>query len=104
VLTWLALLALMGTSLGSAYLPLGTGNLAAGVAIATTKTGLVVWWFMALRRASAMTRIAAAVGLAMLLVLMLLGATDYATRIVTPARWQMPRQIEPVQVAAPPAR
>jgi hypothetical protein len=40
----------------------------------------------------------------MLLVLMLLGATDYATRIVTPARWQMPRQIEPVQVAAPPAR
>jgi hypothetical protein len=40
----------------------------------------------------------------MLLLLMLLSATDYATRIVIPARWQMPQQIEPVQVAAPPPR
>src|SRR5204863_157149 len=57
---WLALLLLMLVSLGSAYLKLGAGNVVAGIAIAIVKAGIVVWWFMQLRRASAMTRIAAA--------------------------------------------
>jgi cytochrome c oxidase subunit 4 len=104
VLTWLALLALMGISLGSSYLRLGIGNVIAGLVIATIKVSLVVWWFMALRRASAITRIAAALGLATLLLLMLLSASDYATRVVDPARWQMPQQIVPLQVTPPPTR
>jgi cytochrome c oxidase subunit 4 len=95
-LAWLALIALLLASLGSAYVSLGVGNLVAGLVIATIKAGIVVWLFMELRRASAMTRIAAAVGLAMLILLMALSSSDYATRIVEPARWQAPQQIAPV--------
>ena len=84
---WLALIALMLASLGSAYLRLGAGNLIAGLLIATLKSGLVVWCFMELRRASAMSRIAAAVGL--------------ATRRAAPAAWQPPQQVAPALEAPP---
>ena len=94
---WLALLLLMLVSLGSAYLKLGAGNVVAGIAIAIVKAGIVVWWFMQLRRASAMTRIAAAAGLATLLLLLLLGFADDMTRDVAPATWQTPQQIKPVR-------
>ena len=95
-LVWVALIALMLASLGSAWLSLGAGNLIAGLVIATLKAALVVWFFMQLRRASAMTRIAGAVGLATLILLMSLSLADYTTRVVEPARWQTPQQIEPV--------
>ncbi|MFL6661101.1 MAG: cytochrome C oxidase subunit IV family protein [Rhizobacter sp.] len=93
---WLALLLLMLVSLGTAYLKLGAGNVVAGIAIAIVKAGIVVWWFMQLRRASAMTRMAAAAGLATLLLLLLLGFADDMTRDVAPATWQKPQQVEPV--------
>ena len=48
LLAWAALVALMLASLGSAYLPLGAGNLVAGVVIAAVKTGIVAWVFMRL--------------------------------------------------------
>ncbi|HSC64237.1 MAG TPA: cytochrome C oxidase subunit IV family protein [Caldimonas sp.] len=103
VATWVALIALMLASLGSAYLKLGVGNALAGVAIATIKTALVVWIFMQLRRASATTRTAAAVGLATLLLLMTLSFVDYSTRSRAPAPWQSPQQIAPaLGVATPP--
>ena len=95
LLAWAALVVLMLVSLGSAWLPLGVGNLALGLAIAVAKTAIVVWLFMELREASAMTRIAAAAGLATLLLLAGLSYTDYATRRVDPARWQQPRQLSP---------
>jgi len=50
---------------------------------------------MRLRRAPPVTRIAAAVGLATLLVLMGLSAVDYATRRSEAAPWQAPRQLAP---------
>jgi cytochrome c oxidase subunit IV len=93
--TWVALIALMLASLGSAYLNLGVGNVVAGLVIATIKTALVVWFFMALRRASAMTRIAGAVGVATLVLLMALSFADYATRARAPAQWQSPQQLAP---------
>ena len=93
--TWVGLIALMLASLGSAYLKLGAGNAVAGIAIATAKAALVVWLFMQLRRASAMTRIAAAVGLSTLLLLMLLSLADFATRAPAPAAFQSPQQIAP---------
>ena len=93
--TWLCLLVLMLTSLGSAYLKLGVGNLLVGLVIATVKTALVVWIFMQLRHASAMTRIAGTVGLATLLLLMALSHVDYGTRAKAPAPWQSPQQIAP---------
>jgi cytochrome c oxidase subunit IV len=92
---WAALILLMLASLGSAYLKLGSGNVVAGLAIATVKTGIVVWVFMQLRRASAMTRLAAAVGLVMLMLLIALSSVDYATRAVEPSAWQTPQQIAP---------
>jgi cytochrome c oxidase subunit IV len=93
--TWLGLVLLMLASLGSAYLDLGVGNVLAGLLIATLKTALVVWVFMQLRRASAMSRIAAAVGLATLLLLMALSLVDYGTRAKAPAAWQPAQQIAP---------
>ena len=94
---WLALLALMALSLGSAYLSLGAGNVVAGLVIAAIKTGIVAWWFMELRRAAAMTRIAIGAGLGTLLLLVALGFVDYATRVAEPARWQAPQQIAPLR-------
>ncbi len=93
--TWLSLLALMLASLGSAYLRLGLGNVIAGLVIATVKTALVGWVFMQMRRASTMSRIAAAVGLATLLLLMALSQVDFGTRARAPAAWQSPQQIAP---------
>jgi len=94
-ITWLCLILLMLASLGSAYLDLGVGNILAGILIATVKTALVGWVFMQLRRASAMSRIAAAIGLATLLLLMALTMVDYGTRASAPAAWQSPQQVAP---------
>jgi len=93
VLTWLALIALMLTSLGSAYVPLGTGNLVAGVAIAAVKSLLVLCVFMGLVRATARTRIVAAIGFATLGLLVALSGVDFATRVHEPAAFQQPQQL-----------
>ena len=92
VIAWAALLALMMTSLGSAYLRLGAGNVAAGLAIAVVKSAIVVWLFMRLRAATATVRIVAATALATLLLLVVLGGVDYATRPAEPAAFQTPAQ------------
>jgi cytochrome c oxidase subunit IV len=102
LLAWLALLALMFTSLGSAYLSLGIGNAIAGVAIAVVKSAIVLLLFMGLVRASAMIRIVAATALCTWLLLVALSGVDYATRPHEPAAFQLPRQLpsfgpQPVQ-------
>ena len=89
---WAALLVLMLSSLGSAYLRLGVGNLVAGVAIACVKSAIVVWIFMRLRTSPATVRIVAATALATLLILVALSGVDYATRRAEPAAFQTPRQ------------
>ena len=91
-LAWAALLALMLASLGSAYLDLGLGNLAAGLAIAFVKAAIVLWLFMRLRASTATVRLVAATALATLLLLFALGSVDYATRRPEPADYQAPRQ------------
>ena len=95
VIAWAALLALMLTSLASAYLPLGPWNLAVGVAIATTKSLIVFVVFMGLGRAGAMLRIVGVIGFFMLSLLFALGGLDYATRAVEPAAMQQPQQVHP---------
>jgi cytochrome c oxidase subunit 4 len=96
MLAWVALLVLMLTSLGSAYLNLGIGNAAASLGIAAIKTAIVAWWFMELRLASATLRTVALVGLFMLGLLATLSGIDYATRLVDPAAVQAPQQLQPV--------
>jgi caa(3)-type oxidase subunit IV len=93
LVAWGALIALMLASFGSAYLPLGWGNVAASFGIATLKSAIVVALFMRLARASAAVRVVAAVGLAMWLILATLSGVDYATRIVHPAAYQQPQQL-----------
>lgn len=90
---WAALLALMLTSLGSAYLPLGPWNLVAGLAIATLKSGIVLWLFMGLVRAPATLRLAAGLGFATLGLLFALSSVDFATREPHPAPLQQPQQL-----------
>ncbi|WP_427913525.1 cytochrome C oxidase subunit IV family protein [Ramlibacter sp. MMS24-I3-19] len=91
---WVALLVLMLSSLGSAYLPLGPWNLVVGVAIATLKSAIVLWLFMGLVRAPATLRLAAALGFATLALLFALSSVDYATRDVHPAPMQQPTQLQ----------
>lgn len=95
-IAWIALLALMLASLGSAYLPLGPGNLIAGLVIAAIKSAIVVVLFMGIMRSSTMVRIAAAAALATWLLLVALSGVDYATRPNEPAVFQQPRQLQPL--------
>jgi len=102
LITWGALLALMLTSLGSAYLPLGTGNLVVGLTVATVKSLLVLGLFMGLLRAPVTLRLAAALGFATLTLLFTLSSVDYATRAVRPAPLQQPTQLAPTRRAVVP--
>ena len=90
-IAWVVLLALMLTSLGSAYLDLGAGNAAAGIVIAFIKSAIVLWLFMRLRTSPATVRVVAATALAALSILGLLSGVDYATRRPEPAAFQVPR-------------
>ena len=100
LVTWVALLALMLASLGSAYLRLGAWNMVSGLAIATIKGTLVAWLFMRLREAGALIRLVAVVGLGVWFILVALSGVDYETRSRTPAAVQRPQQLLPVQAAS----
>jgi cytochrome c oxidase subunit 4 len=93
LVAWVLLIALMLTSLASAYVPLGPWNLVVGILIALTKSLIVLTVFMGLWRAPALLRVAAALGFAMLALLFSLSGVDYATRIAAPAPVQQPQQL-----------
>jgi cytochrome c oxidase subunit IV len=101
-IVWLALLALMLASLGSAYLKLGPWNMVAGLAIAAIKAALVAWLFMRLREAGPLIRLVAVVGLGVWLILIVLSGVDYETRSRTAAAIQRPQQLLPPQPASQP--
>jgi cytochrome c oxidase subunit 4 len=101
---WLALLALMLASLGSAYLRLGAFNLVAGLVIAAIKAAIVAWLFMRLRDDGPLVRLAAIVGLGTWAILVGLSGVDYATRPVTPAQVQRPQTLLPVAASSPQRR
>jgi cytochrome c oxidase subunit 4 len=90
---WVALLALMLTSLASAYVPLGPWNLVVGVSIAAIKSLIVLFVFMGHSRAPAVIRLCAVVGFATLALLFALSGVDYATRPSHPAPMQQPQQL-----------
>ena len=79
-LIWLLLIALFAISLGSAYLPLGTGNVAINLLIATVMIGLLVVFLMDLRNAKALIRIVAAAGLFWTILMFALTFNDYLSR------------------------
>jgi cytochrome c oxidase subunit IV len=80
VLVWVALIGLLLLTLGSAYLKLGSLNSAINLAIAAAKALLVMFFFMHLRSAHYMLRIAAGAGFFWLALLIGLSLTDFLAR------------------------
>ena len=101
VLAWLALIALMLASLGSAYLKLGLGNTVVGLAIAAVKSLIVLVVFMRISAASSMVRVVIVAALATLTLLVSLSSVDYMTRPGEPAIYQPPRQVPALNGAEP---
>ena len=93
ILVWAVLMALLLLTFGSAYLKLGAWNNVINLAVAAVKALLVAAFFMHLRSASTMLRIVAATALIMLALLFGLSHSDYATRVMHRAPWQVPPQL-----------
>jgi cytochrome c oxidase subunit 4 len=87
VLTWLALMALLALTFGSSYLPMGAWNSVANMAISCAKALLIAVFFMHLRQAGALLRLAACIGFLWLALLFGLSWTDFGTRTFSPAPW-----------------
>ena len=77
---WLALLALLFSSLGYAYLHDAPAKLAIGLAIAATKASLIGAIYMQLRKAGPLVHVAAACGLMWLSLLFIFSFADFLTR------------------------
>jgi cytochrome c oxidase subunit 4 len=86
---WIALMVLLASTWGSAYVKLGTWNAVINFTIATAKVLLVALFFMHLRTAAAVTRLVAVTALFMLGILFALSLADYATRGTYRAPWQL---------------
>lgn len=80
VAVWAALMLLLALTLGAAFLPLGAAKPWVGYAIATGKAGLILWFFMEMRREDGIARLAALAGFVWLMMLFALTAADYLTR------------------------
>ena len=79
-IAWLVLLILFAGTLGSAYLPLGAGNVAINLLIAAVMVGVLATFLMDLRHATMLTRIVAAAGLFWLVLMFALTFSDYLSR------------------------
>ena len=77
---FLGLLALLALTATCAFLPIGQWNIIVALAIAGSKTGLVVLFFMEMRKEKALIRIASGVGLVWLLILLILALSDFTSR------------------------
>jgi cytochrome c oxidase subunit 4 len=84
ILTWVALMMLLGLNMGSAFLPLGNWNLVLNLAFAAAKALLIMAVFMQLARRSGLMRIVAATGFLWLAFLFTLSLADYLTRASVP--------------------
>jgi cytochrome c oxidase subunit 4 len=93
--SWLALMALLALSAGTAWIPLGWMNTAIGLAVAAVKALLVAFVFMRLRASHPLLRVTALAGVVTLALLFVLSGADYATRTEEPAPWQQPATLAP---------
>ena len=80
LLIWVALCVLLAITTGSAYIPLGPGNILINMTVSALKAALIVLFFMNLRTSSVLVRIASAAGLFWLIFMFALTAGDYLTR------------------------
>jgi caa(3)-type oxidase subunit IV len=79
-IAWLVLLVLFAGTLGSAYLPLGDGNVAVNLLIAAVMIAVLAIFLMNLRNATMLTRIVAAAGLFWVVLMFTLTFSDYLSR------------------------
>jgi cytochrome c oxidase subunit 4 len=79
-MVWLALAALLATTVIAGYIPLGALNTVISMAIAATKAALILIFFMKLKTSSALARLASLAGLFWLVLMFCLTAGDYLTR------------------------
>ena len=80
VLSWLALLALLGTTVTIAYVPLGMANTVIAMIIAVAKGAIVAVIFMELRERNPLTLAFAGAGFFWLGIMLWLALADYVTR------------------------
>jgi cytochrome c oxidase subunit 4 len=77
---FLLLMALLGFTVGVAFLDLGRYNLPAAMAIAVVKAVLIVMFFMHVKYASRLTWVFAAAGFFWLAIMLIFTMTDYMSR------------------------
>jgi len=80
ILVWLSLLLLLGLTVGASFIFSGPASLMVSLMIATTKAGLVLWFFMHLNDETWPHRLVAIGGIVWLAILIVLALTDYFTR------------------------
>jgi len=80
LLSWLALLALLATTVTIAYIPLGVANTVIAIIIAAVKGAIVAAIFMELRERNPLTVTFAGAGFFWLGIMLWLALADYVTR------------------------
>lgn len=80
IIVYLALVVLLAATVGATFLSLGPWAIVANLMIAAAKAALILWFFMELAQAAALTRLFAFGALAWLLILFGLGWADWLTR------------------------
>lgn len=80
LLAWAALLVLAAINLGSAYVPLGPGNVALNLVIAAVMTVVLAVFLMDLQNAKALIRLVAVTGLFWTVFMFALTFSDYLSR------------------------
>ena len=108
---FLALMVFTGITVLAAKLDLGLLNTPIALAIAGTKAFMVMYIFMELRQASALTRMSALSGIIFLAIMLIMIGQDYAARhyLPYPTNWgktlpnspDMPSPAVPIHEAAP---
>lgn len=77
---WVTLLVLFAVSLGSAYLPLGTGNVVVNLGIAAAMIAVLAAFLMGLRNSTALIRLVAAASGLWIIIMFSLTFADYISR------------------------
>ena len=77
---WIGLVILTGVTVLAAHAEMGWLNTPVALAIAISKATLVVWFFMGVRYNTSLTKVTVVAGFVWLLIMFLIGMSDYLTR------------------------
>ena len=91
-LTWVGLMVFLALTCASSYVAMGPWNTIVNTGISCAKALLIAVFFMHLRHAGPLLRLAAVTGLVWLALLLGLSSVDFATRDISRAPW-MPRGV-----------